>query len=300
MEAAEEERARGVALGIARDLGLDVDEATVLHSSNKLALRLRPADVFARVGTAGQGQARFEVDLARRFAAVDAPVARLDPRVAPRHHERDGLEVTFWTYHAAVAPAVDPAAVAAALARFHERARAVDLPTPRFTDRVDQAERVVTHPDLSPALADADRDLLNGTLRRIRRAVVDRGAPEQLLHGEPHPGNVLATAEGAVLIDLETACRGPVAFDLAHVPEPVAARYPEVDPGLLADCRHLVLAMVAAWRWERGDQLPNGAAFGHELLRVLRAGPPWPTLDQVAPTEAGGETPPEGRRFRRT
>jgi len=39
---------------------------------------------------------------------------------------------------------------------------------------------------------------------------------EQLLHGEPHPGNVLSTKNGLVFIDLETCCRGPVEFDIAH------------------------------------------------------------------------------------
>ena len=39
--------------------------------------------------------------------------------------------------------------------------------------------------------------------------------------------------------------------------------------------------LVAAWRWDRRDQFPNGMPFGRELLSVLRAGPPWPTIDEV-------------------
>jgi hypothetical protein len=39
--------------------------------------------------------------------------------------------------------------------------------------------------------------------------------------------------------------------------------------------------MVAAWRWDPDDQLPNGNRAGQELLRALRAGPPWPSLDVV-------------------
>ena len=84
-----------------------------------------------------------------------------------------------------------------------------------------------------------------------------------------------------MFIDFETCCRGPVEFDLAHVPEAVCEQYPSVDQGLLDDCRQLVLAMVTAWRWDRGDQFPNGMRFGEELLRMLRGGPPWPTLDMV-------------------
>lgn len=123
--------------------------------------------------------------------------------------------------------------------------------------------------------------MLAGTLRRLRRAIPDHGAAERLLHGEPLPGNVLGTANGPLFVDLETCCHGPVEFDLAHVPENVSRHYPGVDQALLRDCRQLLLAMVAAWRCDPGDQLPNGELFGRELLTALRGGPPWPTVARV-------------------
>ncbi len=126
--------------------------------------------------------------------------------------------------------------------------RTIDITAPHFTDRVAEAQQLVASRDLTPALADADRELLSDALRILRRATSERGAEEQLLHGEPHPGNVLHTKNGPLFIDLETCCRGPVEFDLAHVPEEVSERYPVVDQQLLAECRGLVLAMVAAWR----------------------------------------------------
>ena len=106
----------------------------------------------------------------------------------------------------------------------------------------------------------------SSALRRWTRAIRDRGAPEQLLHGEPHPGNLLHTKNGLVFIDLETCCRGPVEFDLAHTPTEVGGRYPGADQQLLNDCRVLVLAMVAAWRWDPGDQFPDGQRAGRELV----------------------------------
>ena len=122
-----------------------------------------------------------------------------------------------------------------------------------------------------PALADADRELLGDTLRRLRRAIDDRGGAEQLLHGEPHPGNVLSTRNGLLFVDLETCCRGPVEFDLAHAPEEVSEHYPGVDQDLLRACRILMLAMITTWRWDRDDQLPNGRQLGTEWLGQLRA-----------------------------
>ena len=149
--------------------------------------------------------------------------------------------------------------------------RQIDVTTPHFTDRVAEAQQLVASRDRTPALADADRELLSNTLRSLRRAIGDRGAPEQLLHGEPHPGNVLSTKNGLLFIDLETCCRGPVEFDLAHVPEEVSEHYPDADQDLLRECRILVLAMVAAWRWDRDDQFPNGRQLGTEWLGQIRA-----------------------------
>ena len=108
-------------------------------------------------------------------------------------------------------------------------------------------------------------------MRSLTRAIRDRGAAEQLLHGEPHPGNLLLTTGGPRFIDLETCCRGPVEFDVAHAPEEVGRHYPGIDRDLLRQCRILVLAMVTTWRWERGDQFPNGRQLGTEWLNQLRA-----------------------------
>ncbi|MDG4781405.1 phosphotransferase [Micromonospora sp. WMMD961] len=98
----------------------------------------------------------------------------------------------------------------------------------------------------TPRLADSDRVFLARTLDRMRRAVGEGGRSEQLLHGEPHPGNLLPTRGGPLVIDFETCCRGPIEFDLAHAPDDVGDRYPGADHQLLRNCRTLVLAMVTA------------------------------------------------------
>lgn len=281
MESPDVARAIDAAVSIAVALDLPADDATVLQSSNKLALRLLPCEVFARVAPVGHEHAPFEVEIAQRLAETESPVAALEPRVEPRGYERDGFEVTLWTYYQPASPEISPTGYADALERLHAGMRRVDVPTPHFTDRVEEAEQLVTSRDLTPELTDADREMLGSTLRRLQRSIRDHGAAEQLIHGEPHRGNVLSTANGPLFVDLETCCRGPVEFDLAHVPQTVSEQYPDVDQALLRDCRQLVLAMVAAWRWDRGDQFPNGMPFGRELLSVLRAGPPWPTIDAV-------------------
>jgi hypothetical protein len=269
-------------MSAASALGLTVEDAIVLHDSNRLAVRLLPCDVLARVAPAAHQAAQFEVELAQRLAETRSPVAVLEPRAGPRVYERDGFAVTLWTYYNPVAPReVSPADYAKALERLHAGMRSLDVKTPHFTDRVATAQHLVESSNLTPELAGADRELLINTLRSRRQAITGRGAAEQLLHGEPHPGNVLSTKAGLLFIDLETCCRGPVEFDLAHVPEDVSGRYADADEELLGECRVLVLAMVAAWRWDPRDQLPNGQRAARELLSALREGPPWPALDVV-------------------
>lgn len=274
-------------MSTASALGLAVDDAVILQNANRLTLRLVPCDVLARVAPLAQQVALFEAELAQRLVEAGGPIAGLEPRVEPRAYERDGFVVTLWTYHASVAADVAPADYAHALARLHAAMRTLDVATPHFTDRVAEAEQLVASRDQTPALAGADRELLSGTFRSLRRTIADRGAAEQLLHGEPHPGNLLGTTNGPLFIDLETCCRGPIEFDLAHVPEEVVEHYPDVDRDLLGACRQLVLAMVAAWRWDAGDQFPNGPRVGQELVSTLRKGPPWPSLDVVMRQLAG-------------
>jgi DNA-binding IclR family transcriptional regulator len=90
---------------------------------------------------------------------------------------------------------VSAAGYANALERLHAGMRMIDVPAPHFTERVADA---LGHVASTPALDDADRELLSSRLRDLRRAVTDRGAHEQLLHGEPHQGNVLSQARAAV------------------------------------------------------------------------------------------------------
>ncbi len=282
MQPSEIQRAVAAAMSTASALDLTVDDAIVLHDSNKLTVRLLPCDVVARVAPTAHQVAQFEVELAQRLAETESPVAALEPRVEPRVYERDGFVVTLWTYYKPVTPGeVSRAGYANALERLHAGMRKIDVRTPHFTDRVEEAQQLVESRNLTPELADADRELLVNTLGSRRRAIGDCGAAEQLLHGEPHPGNVVSTKTGLLFIDLETCCRGPVEFDLAHVPEDVSERYPDADEELLSECRVLVLAMVAAWRRDPGDQFPNGQRAARELLGALREGPPWPTLDVV-------------------
>jgi hypothetical protein len=290
MQTVDAQLAVGAAMSSASALGLRVDDAAVLHNTNRLAVRLLPCAVLARVApVAYQADAAFELEVARRLAETDSPVAGLDPRVEPRVYVRDGFAVTLWTYYEPVSPPeVAPAEYAQALERLHAGLREIDLASPHFMDRVAGAQRLVGDCAHTPELGEADRELLSHSLRELRFAIGQRGAAEQLLHGEPHLGNVLRTKHGLLFIDLGTCCRGPIEFDIAHcalaafggsggwylhpdMPKEVGKHYPDVDQELVRSCWVLMLAMVAAWRWARGDEFPDGRGMGIELLSQIRA-----------------------------
>jgi hypothetical protein len=267
VDASELLRAVAACSAVAAACGLRVDDAVVLNDSNRLAVHLRPCDVLARVAPrARQNGAEFEIEVARRLAETGAPLATLDPRVEPRVYEQDDIA---------------PDEYVSALERLHAAMQQADLTgdwLPHFMDRVDEAQRLVDDPSNNPEIGGADRELLGTTLRTMRHAIIDRGASEQLLHGEPHPGNVLRTRGGLLFVDLETCCRGPIEFDIAHAtinasgpPIEVGALYAGADQSLVRECWILMLAMVTAWRCEPGDDLPNGRAMATDWIRQLRA-----------------------------
>ena len=269
MRASEVQRAVAAGMACASALDLRVEDAVVLHNSNRLAVRLLPCEVLARVAPAeAEAGAEFEVLLARRLAETDSPVAELEPRVEPRVYLRDDFAVTLWTYHRAIAPGgFEPAEYAEALERLHAGMRRVAEKVPHFTERVAEAQWLVGHAEMTPELLGPDRDLLSDTLQRFTDAVVNRGAGEQLLHGEPHPGNLLRTEKGLLFVDLETICRGPVEFDVAHAPEEVGQAYPAAAQDL---CANAESSLLRGHNMAVGPKRPASewAPTGHGMARA--------------------------------
>ncbi|MFJ2259708.1 phosphotransferase [Streptomyces sp. NPDC087844] len=276
MEPIELRRAITAGRATASGLGLRVDEVIVVHNSDRVALRLLPCDVLARVAPLGHlADSEFEVQVAHRLVAVDAPVAELDPRVEPRVQVRDDFAISLWTYYEPVGSEIAPADYADAFTRHHAALRRVDLAAaPHFTDRVTVALKEVDDRSRSPELSDAHRELLSTTLGELSAAIgvggVGVAARDQLLHGEPHPGNLLNTRRGPLFVDLGTCCRGPVEFDLAHAPEEVGRLYAGADQDLVHRCRALNWAMFSAWRWRRDDQMPDRDHWRAEGLDRVR------------------------------
>jgi aminoglycoside phosphotransferase (APT) family kinase protein len=283
MHTAEARRAVAAAISTAAEFNLTVDDAIVLNDSNRLVVRLTPCDIVARVTPMTHfASAEREVEIVRRLAQLDSPIAALDARVEPRVFVRDGFKITMWAYVEPVpSRLLRPDEYAQSLAYLHAGLRRTAVTAPHFMDRVADTQRDIASCDVTPDLAEADRALLGNTLRDVGRSILSRRAPEQLLHGEPHPGNILNTKNGPLFIDFENTAYGPAEYDLAWVPREVSQHYPDADQDLVNECRAVVLAIVATHRWNRDDQHPSGRESGAAFLHVLREGPPWPALDDA-------------------
>lgn len=265
--------ARATAARAARNAGLTVDGDEELQVSNRVVLRLTPCDTVARVADAGEEHAAArELALAAALLARDAPVAGPDARVAPEVIVTDGFAVSFWAYHPPVPPReLDPRAHADTLARLHAALRTVEgIDAPHYTEKAARAVALMSSATSVPAIPDDDRSFLLDVLASSLAEVAAAAPVEQLLHGEPHGGNVLRTSRGLLFTDFEAACRGPVELDVADVDDDVAAHYPDVHPALLRQCQRLVQAMVATWCWAGYDDHDNLRHFAHVLLDVLR------------------------------
>ena len=204
------------ALDVVGKLGVPADGPVVLSDANNTIVRLAPAPIVAKVGTSHFRDARLEslereLAVAAYLAGRGAPIVRPTEDVPPGPHCWRDLTVTLWQYAEPVRDA-RPASreSAAALATVHRAM--VDFPgsLPSFAVELEDARRLL-RPQRSPAVAADDRRFLLSVVDDLQ-AELSKLSPVayQPLHGSPHEGNWLCASEGLVLLDFETACRGPL------------------------------------------------------------------------------------------
>lgn len=271
MEPSQVQRAVEAARSIARELGFQVDDAAVIHNSDRIAVRLVPCDILARIAPqAAEENLQFEAEVAHRLAATDSPVGALAPHAEPRTYVRDTFALTLWTYYEP-AGEIAPNDYANTLLRIHAGLRQIDLNAPHISVRIAGWAEEVDKRELTPALPDADRELLRDTFKHVRNEMMRWESGEQLLHGEPHPGNLLNTSKGPLFIDLQTCQRGPVEYDIAFIPEEAALLYPGANQQMVRQFRILNWAGFTTMRWRDSDQFPNRDDWRAEGFNRLQA-----------------------------
>ena len=201
-------------------MGLDVRETRILGESSNTIVELAPEPIVARVasgtGLVREGMAwlRREVELCRHLAAAGAPCSRPSDRVPAGPYERDGFAISFWDRVESTAESIKPRAAGALLRRCHEALDGYEaqLPAPGV---IEETLQLTVHPLVFERLDESERTLLQRAAEQLRARLANATLPLRPLHGDAHPGNMLCTTSGPLLIDWEDCFAGPMEWDLA-------------------------------------------------------------------------------------
>jgi aminoglycoside phosphotransferase (APT) family kinase protein len=187
---------------------------TASTSSSTLA----PAPVVARVATltpllrpAPLRSLAREVAVAGALAAAGAPVVPPSDLLPPDPHRCAELELSFWRHVEVMPVAPSPGAVGAALAGLHDHPAALPVVGSPLDTPLDDLTRFLALGRAWGATP-ARLERLAARLEELRPRL---GGEVVALHGDAHPGNLLATPDGWRSTDLEDTCSGPRAWDLA-------------------------------------------------------------------------------------
>lgn len=264
------------AVEVARRHGLRVTETRLLKDSNNIVLRLAPLPLVAKVANTRRrpsslARLRTELEVAQHLFRMEVPVSVPSPELPAEVHRCGQHAVTFWGHrdNDADAPVGDRAA-ACLLKAVHQGLDCYQGHLPLFTDRqLRCAGAVLADPRSLPTLSPSDRTFLADAYACLKEELLQQTLNLRPLHGDPHRGNLLACRGGCVLIDFESACCGPLEWDLSALPGEGAGVF-DADAHLLALLRQLRSICVAVWCWmrpHRAEEIDQAARSHVNLLR---------------------------------
>ncbi len=260
------------ALSVGQHYGLSAADPVVVQETNNVVVWLRPHQVIAKVGT-GRDRAdglRREYEVARSLAELGGPVAQPLLGTTPIVDAATGFTVTLW-HRLEDDPALTPDAhtLGASLRDLHRVLAMCSVELPDFRKDVRRARGALDDESVLVPLASADRDFLRQVFDVLLPDLDGRQFRSRPLHGEPHDGNLLLTADGIRWIDFESACQGPVEWDLAFLPDEAREGFGDIDEALLDLLSLLNSARVATWCWIQA-RLPEMRWHGEHHLGIVR------------------------------
>ncbi|MFD6324465.1 aminoglycoside phosphotransferase family protein [Streptomyces sp. NPDC058442] len=270
-------------------VGLDPSGAEPVRLAENQIWRLPGQHVIVRIERRGQTTAALrEVRVARWLAENRMPTVRLADVGQPI--EAGGRPVTFWEelpphQHGSHTE------VAQLLKRLHA------LPAPDIElGHLDPFVRVGERLEAATTLISKDREWLKGLHQELVAAWAERphGRPDCAVHGDAWPGNLIRTAEGPLMIDLERFSLGPPEWDLvstavrarttgavtpAEYDEFCAAYGYDVTDWagypILAGARELRMVTYAAQHAASNPEWADQAQHRVDCLRGRRGPRPW-------------------------
>ena len=208
------------AVTVLERLGLTVNQPVLVQETNNTVIWFPPHAIIAKVGNhPGSGERLVrEHAIASELARRGAPVASPLPGSTPVRDAESGFVVSLWCRldHDPSGGVSEPA-VGASLRSVHDALTVCGVRLPSFRVDLERARRAISDEVRVAALAPADRAFLQEAFDDLLLTIDGWPLTTWTLHGEPHDGNLLITPAGLRWIDSESACRGPLEWDLAFL-----------------------------------------------------------------------------------
>ena len=249
-----------------------------------LLVRLDPAPVVARVATLAAtirpdpaAWLAREVSVVGFLAGRGAPVVPPSDELPPGPHERDGFAMSLWR-SVDHDPAVVPEAgeVGRMLAGLHRDLAAYPGELPFMPNLLEDTANSIEVLERGRAISAGDATALRNGLEQVKRWLSGLSGPVQAIHGDPHPENMVVTADGPLWIDFEDTCAGPVTWDIASLANStrvagdaaLAAYGYTPEPGELEPFIRARLLSIAVWMALAGTRFPQYADDGRTRVRA--------------------------------
>jgi hypothetical protein len=215
---------------------------------------------------------RRELQVAQHLAAKGAPAVAPTVGPPPGPHVVGEATVTLWRFveHRAAKGRADALAAGHALHALHTALADYPGELPLFTEDFDQCAGLLADGQALRALAGAERAFLVGSLAELRAGLSVGRRQLRPLHGDAHLGNAMMTRAGAIWADLESACLGPLEWELTSLPSAARAAFRPIDKPLfrrLSLLRSLVVCVWCFYHAERSPELRSVAAYHLRRLR---------------------------------
>jgi Ser/Thr protein kinase RdoA (MazF antagonist) len=214
-----------------------------------------------------------ELTIATHLASRRAPSVRPACEVGAGPYLENNCAITLWEFVEGrpVATDADERLAAASLREVHSALADIDVTLPSFLAKIDSCETILANGDEAPKLPLRDRAFLQNVYRRLRGDLSSVGGSWQPLHGDAHVENAMVVGSGAIWMDFESVCVGPLEWDVGFLPAETWSEFTGLDRTLISLLADVRSCCVATWCWAEFDRsaATNEAAVYHlgELKR---------------------------------